>query len=225
MVYGDDHHVVVLGQVEAVVADLLHAGARGIAAPVNPEQHRPLGAGLAAFGPQVQVLAVLGGGPEPVGDKHLAGGHGLAEHRAVHAVAAGVLYALPGGDGLGHLEALCLGVADAVEVVHTVKAEAPQLALGGGDDGDVFAHDKFFHGIFPPGTQVLFLSIVQYSAGFLKGYFGKIVKSVWRDITGQKTQSFCQTFTRRIPACPAVPARRKMDVASGGKVGYNRAEK
>ena len=46
-------------------------------AAVNPKQHRPFGGGVAALGPQVQILAVLRAGPEPVGNHHLAGGHGL----------------------------------------------------------------------------------------------------------------------------------------------------
>ena len=145
VVYRDHHHAVFFRQVEAVVGHLLDGGAGGIPAPVNPEQHRLFGGRVTGVGPDVQVLAVFRAGPEPVGDHHLAGGHGLGEHRADHPIAARVLYPLPGGDGLGHLEALGLGVADAVEVVHPVVAETTQLAFPGLHNGGCFVHHKFFH--------------------------------------------------------------------------------
>ena len=64
----DRHHqAVLLGQVEAVVAHLLDGGTGGVPAPVNPEQHRLFGGGVAVVRPHVQVLAVLRRGPEPVG--------------------------------------------------------------------------------------------------------------------------------------------------------------
>ena len=151
VVHRDHHHVIQLGHIEAVVADLLDGRARGKAAAVNPEQHRLLGAGVAAGGPDVQILAVLGRGPEPVGDHHLSGGPGLIEHRADHTVTARIPHAFPGGDGLGHLKTLGFGVADAKEVVHTVVMEAPQLPLGGGNNGGCLRHGKFVHwNLIPP---------------------------------------------------------------------------
>ncbi len=142
MVYGDHYHIVILCKVIAVVADLLYAGPRRVAAAVYPEHHGLLCRRVAARGPQVQVLAVFRAGPEAVGDHHLAHGLGLGKHRAVHAVAAGVLHALPRGHGLGHLEALCLGVAYAVEMVHALEVEAPKLAFGGLNDGRGFGETE-----------------------------------------------------------------------------------
>ena len=175
MVHGDHHHPVLLGQVEAVVAHLLDGGARGVPAPVDPEEHGLLGGGVAPVRPHVQVLAVLGRGPEPVGDHHLPSGHGLVQHRAIHAVAARVLHPLPGGHGLGHLEALGLGVPNAEKVIHPVEPEPPQLALGGGDDGAFLAHDKFFHRGQPPKTVSLGL---QYTRFFPKKQGSVLSKTV-----------------------------------------------
>ena len=55
VVYRYDHHIVQLCQIIAVVANLLNAGASGVAAAVNPEHNRQFFAGLAGRGPDIQI--------------------------------------------------------------------------------------------------------------------------------------------------------------------------
>ena len=61
MIYRDNNHIAKAGQVFAVVGRLLVAGAVGVAAAMDPEQHGPSSAVVQARRPDVEPETVLSG--------------------------------------------------------------------------------------------------------------------------------------------------------------------
>ena len=138
------HHVAVFAHVRAVKGVLLGGGAHGVAAAVNPYHHGQFGPGVQALGPDVQILAILGLNPLPMGNKDVrfVGFH--IARAADRAVVKRGLDAVPGRHGPGLFKAGRRSVADAPEDVGGIQREAFHFSGLGGHRGP-FVTDKLAH--------------------------------------------------------------------------------